>query len=65
MKARARCPSCGEVVFENSLDLISEGKLVHCCRNNEDPEVYNARWEILESNPEEIRELKRLRFRKD
>jgi len=48
VKARCKCPKCGEEVIEGCEGCIRSGTLFHKCKNKKEPDVFDVEWEIIE-----------------
>ena len=62
MKAKTKCPNCGEIVMDDCAGCVGGGTLMHSCGEEGEPEVYDVEWEIIECTPEEAEVLKKLGF---
>ncbi|MBT4375758.1 hypothetical protein HOD29_00065 [archaeon] len=48
MRAKTKCPNCGEIVEENCEACIKGGSLWHSCGKDGEPDVYDVEWKIIE-----------------
>ncbi len=62
MKAKAKCPNCNEIVFDDCLGCVSGGTLMHSCKDGE-PEIYDVDWKIIDCTKREAEELVKLGFK--
>jgi len=49
MRARTKCPNCGEIVETDCEACITEDRLFHTCSEDGEPDVFEVKWEITEN----------------
>lgn len=54
MLAKTTCPNCGEIIEDDCLACITGGTLMHACGKDNEPEVYDAEWEIINTEGIEL-----------
>ncbi len=50
MLAKTKCPNCKETEETDCEACIEGGTLLHNCGEDEEPEVYNVKWKVIEEN---------------
>ena len=48
MKAKTKCPNCGEIIETDCEGCIEGGTLVYTCPGKDEWDTFDVKWKIIE-----------------